>query len=244
MKAAQSVRVIALLVCGCSTTWAQAPAQDAPLGLVVQSLRGQVGKASVTDGSTIYSGDSLSTEEGGSLLVRIGALALGLESSTTVHIYRAPYGAVVELSRGSVTFMTPGTHENLGIVASDVRVTPVLTVPDSGRVSLDGPCSVSVYSRRGQVTVQVGTESRLVEQGKAYRVRPENEISYREHISPDANDYHNYHDHRPCAAAQTAKGHSPIAAGQSRFLIISVGLAAAATTFAISEAFESPDRPK
>jgi len=58
------------------------------------------------------------------LLVRVGPLSLELQGSSAVHIYRAPYGAIVELNRGTVVYTTPGTQENIVIVASDVRVTP------------------------------------------------------------------------------------------------------------------------
>jgi hypothetical protein len=107
---------------------------------------------------------------------------LDLQSSSAVHIYRAPYGAIVELNRGSVVYTTPGGQQNLVIVASDVRVTPVLSEADFGRVTMDDPCNVTVYSQRGETNVQVGSENRTVEQGKAYRVRAENEISYRKSV--------------------------------------------------------------
>jgi hypothetical protein len=245
MKIVRLFAVIALFVFAClgSALLAQSSPQNPALGLVAKSAGGYIGNAAVTDGSSVYSGDSLSTVDNGSLLVRAGALYLELRASSAAHIYRTPYGAIVELNRGTVIFSTPGTQENLVIVASDVRVTPALSISNLGRVTIDDPCNITVYMERGRANVQVGSESRIVAEGKAYRVRAENEISYRQYVSPDVDDYHNYHEHRPCAPLEMVQGHAPIAAGQSRFLIVSGTLAGVATGIGVWKAVESPDRP-
>jgi hypothetical protein len=222
---------------------AQTPPANPSLGLVAKSVSGHIGDAAAPEGATVYSGDYLSTEDAGSMLVRVGPLSLELQGSSAVHIYRAPYGAVVELNHGTVVYTTPGGHENIVIVASDVRVTPVLSLADLGRVSMVDPCDITVYSQRGQVNVQVGSESHLIEEAKAYRVRAENEISYRKYLSPDASDYHDYHEHRPCAPVEMVKGKLPIAPGQSRFLYVAVGVVGIATVWGIDRALESPNRP-
>jgi hypothetical protein len=222
---------------------AHAQAATPALGIVTKASAAHIGNAAAADGATVYSGDYLSTEDNGALQVRVGSLSLELQGNSAAHIYRAPYGAVVELNRGTALYTTPGGHENLVIVASDVRVTPVLSMADFGRVSIDDPCKVTVSSERGQVDVHVGSESKLVEQGKAFRVAAEDSISYRDYLSPDDNDYHNHHEHKPCAAYETVKGHAPIAPGQSRFLYVAVGTVALIGALTIPKAFESPNRP-
>lgn len=214
------------------------------LGIVVKAQNALIGNATLTDGATIYTADYLSTGDNGDLLIRIGSLSLELQPSTSVHIYRAPYGAVVELNRGTILYTTPGTHENIVIVANDVRVTPDIASPDLGRVTIDDPCNVTVFSQRGKADVRTGNEPHTVEEGKAYRVRGDNEISYRKYVSPEDNDYHDYHGHKPCAAAlQTIKGRPPLAPGSSHFLLVA-GTAAGVLTFVgVKEAFESPARP-
>lgn len=222
---------------------AQNPTQPLALGLVSKTFDGEIDKARAAEGSSVYSGDYLSTNEHGSMLVRIGELGLELQSSSAVHIYRTPYGAVIELNRGSVIYSTPGGPQNLVIVASDVRVTPSLLYQDSGRVTIDDPCNITVYSQRGQVNVKVGSESRNVEEGKSYRVRAEQSITYREYVSPDADNYHHYHDHTPCAPVDFVHGHAPIAPAQSHFVLATAALAGAGAGVAIWKAWESPDRP-
>lgn len=213
------------------------------LGLVAKADKAQADKSAASEGSTIYSGDYLSTDNGGSLLVRVGGLSLNLESASGAHIYRTPYGAIVELDEGSVVYTTPGNNENIVVVANDVRVTPVLSIADLGRVSIVDPCNVTVYSQRGQVNVQSGSETHFIQEGKAFKVRGENEVSYRQYVSPEDNDYHNYHVHKPCAAIDMVKGHPPVAAGQSRFLLATGVLVGTATGIGVWKALESPARP-
>jgi hypothetical protein len=224
-------------------SWSQ-QAPSVPLGIVGAAAAARIGNSTATEGATVYSGDSLSTDDQGSLLVRIGPLFVQLESSSSAHIYRAPYGAVLELKSGSVVYSTPGGGQNVVIVASDVRATPNVDLPDVGRVSVDDPCNVSVQSQKGKVDVRTGHESREIEEGKTYKVHAENSITYRKYLSPDDDDYHRYHEHAPCVAAyQAVKGKPPIAPGHSAFIYVAGAGAAAITTIGVVKALESPNRP-
>jgi len=234
--------LLATVACAASPSGAQVPSPNPALGMILRSSGAHIGDAAVAEGASIYSGDALSTADNGSMLVRVGTLSFELQGSSSAHVYRAPYGAVVELNGGTIVYTTPGTQENLVIVAEDVRATPDPAMADLGRVTIDNPCQVTVYSERGQVKVQSGSESRIIEQGKAYRVRPENNVSYRKYVSPDADDYHRYHEHEPCAPA-LLKGHLPLAPGSSHFLAVAASATGVATVVGIWKALESPDRP-
>jgi len=214
-----------------------------PLGVIAKSLSSRVGNTAVNDGETIFSGDLLSTLDGGSLLVRVGALSLQLESSSSAYVFRTPYGAIVELVKGGAVYERPEGTQNLVIVASDVRVTPALTSAGMGRVKLDDPCKISLTVQRGQAAVQVGTETKLIEAGKSYRVAAEYAVSVQQARSPETDDYHSSHYHRPCAGSQMASGHAPLAAGQSKFIYVATGTAIVLTVIPVLEAFESPKRP-
>ncbi|HUL35847.1 MAG TPA: hypothetical protein VL128_18335 [Candidatus Eisenbacteria bacterium] len=223
---------------------ASSQAPSVPLGIIGNAVAARIGNSTASEGATVYSGDSLSTADNGVLLVRVGALSAELQPNSSAHIYHAPYGAVLELDSGSVVYSTPGGSQNIVIVASDVRVTPAANRPDFGRVTIDDPCNVSVQSQNGEADVRVGSESKTVEAGKAYRVRAENSISYRKYLSPDATDYHEYHEHAPCAAPyQNMKGRAPISAGHSHFIYLVGGVTTIVTTIGIVKALESPSRP-
>jgi hypothetical protein len=235
--------MLALSLASAAPLLAQSGAATPALGLIIKSVAASVGNGAASDGASIYSGDYLSTGDNGSLLVRVGPMSVELQASSALHIYSAPYGAVIELNRGSVIYTTPGGKENLVIVASDVRVTPDPSLPELGRVTIDNPCEITVYSQRGQASAKVGSESHTVEEGKAYRVRAESKISYREYLSPDADNYHRYHEHEPCAPVEMVKGHLPIAPATSHFLLVSGALIGVGAGIATWKALESPDRP-
>jgi hypothetical protein len=226
-----------------STMLAQSAPQTPALGLVAQASEAKIGNAPASEGSSIYTGDFLSTSNNGSLLVRLGALSFQLQPNSSLHIYRAPYGAVAELDSGTVIYTTSAGPQNLVIVASDVRVTPNIAYSDFGRVSMDDPCDITVYSQRGDVNVKVGSENRIVEEGKAYRVRAENSLEYTKYLSPDADDYHKYHVHRPCAPLDITHGHPPISPGSSHFLLATAVLLGAGAGIAAWKATESPSAP-
>ena len=223
--------------------FAQTPPPTPALGIVVRSSAASIGTAAASDGASVYSGDYLSTEENGALLVRVGRLSIELQPSSALHVYRAPYGAVIELNRGTVIYTTPGGKENLAIVASDVRITPEASLSDLGRVSIDNPCEVTVYSQRGQANVKAGKEERLIEEGKAYHVRAEHKISYREYLSPDDTDYHRHHEHEPCAALDTVRNKLPIGTATDHFAIASATVIAPIVGIVVWKAMESPDHP-
>lgn len=216
---------------------------NTPLGMVARSLSARVGNNAANDGETIFSGDLLSTQGGGSLLVRVGSVSLQLEGDSSAYIFRTPYGAIVELLKGSGVYERPDGPQNIVIVASDVRITPVLSLPGMGRVRADDPCKISVAIQRGQAAVRVGTETKLVESGKSYRVAAEYAVSVQEARSPETDDYHSSHYHRPCAGSQTAQGRTPIAPGHSKFIYVATAGAIAITLIPTLEALESPNRP-
>ena len=82
--------------------------QSPALGLIIRSVGASIGSAAASDRASIYSADYLSTNDDGSPLVRVGAMSIEQQSSSALHIYRAPYGAVIELNHGSVIYSKPG----------------------------------------------------------------------------------------------------------------------------------------
>jgi ferric-dicitrate binding protein FerR (iron transport regulator) len=214
-----------------------------PLGMVAKSLSARVGNNAANDGETVFSGDLLSTQDGGSLQVRVGSVSLQLEGNSSAYIFRTPYGGIVELLKGGAVYEKPDGPQNLVIVASDVRVTPVLNSPGMGRIRLDDPCKIGITVQRGEASVRVGTESKLIGAGKSFRVAAEYAVTVQEARSPEADDYHSSHYHRPCAGTQQARGRPPIAPGHSKFIYLATGTAIAVTLIPTLEALESPNRP-
>ena len=194
------------------------PGQTVALGVVIQSFGGHLGTAAATAGATIYDGDRLDTEEKGSLSLRAGTVQLALLANTTVVIKHDESGLTPTLERGSVVFRAESG--GLRLSAADVRVRPQSSAPTVGQLTLE-TCSVLVTSRVQALEVAAGTETKIVEEGKSYRV-----------LLLGGSCAANFTSHRP-----------PLASGRSRFLVVSLIGTGAAMIPILHEALESPDRP-
>lgn len=189
--------------------------QYASLGVVTQSSLGHLNNAIASVGSTIYNGDRLSTEAGGTLGVRSGSVRLVLPENSAVFVGQEGSILIASLQQGSVAF----TVESGGVVrltAADVRVRPQSSALTAGQMTLEN-CAVVVTSRVQALEVTAGKETKVVEAGQSYRV------------SLDTG-----------CGKQPNKG--PLAPAHSRFFLIPV-IVGGITLPAIQEAFESPDRP-
>ncbi len=71
------------------------PAADAPLGVVLQANLAHVKDSAITEGTTVYPGDELSTEVGGSLDLRIANSRFNLAANSRAHFYSGEKGSVV-----------------------------------------------------------------------------------------------------------------------------------------------------
>lgn len=220
------------------------PAENAPLGMVTKSMSARIGSSASSEGATIYSGDYLSTDTDGALQVRIGNLSVDLKGGSSAHIFRATYGVIVALNRGTLVYSKPVGQPNVVIVASDVRITPAVSVASSGSVSVDDPCNLLIQSQRGQIYVQVGSQSQIVGQGKAFRVRPDFAVNERSPVSPDDDNYHASHSHQACPGpTQVLKSTNPRPPSYSPFTAVVIGTSFLVTIIAVHEELESPNRP-
>jgi hypothetical protein len=219
-------------------------AQNAPLGVVQQANRAHLGQSAVTEGATIYAGEILSTEAGGALELRVASSRFGLLENSQASFYPRPKGPAAELSTGTLTFRRDAGGADIEVVASDVRIVPEGEGAVMGQVTIVSPCKITITSFLGPLHVTSGTETRTIKEKESYSVILEvSVLDVRAHISPDDPEYHQSHTHKACAARHTAHSGAPAAAGASRFLLIAVTTVGAATTIAVWEALESPDRP-
>jgi hypothetical protein len=189
--------------------------QSASLGVVTQSSLGHLNSGIASVGSTIYNGDRLSTEAGGTLGVRSGPVQLVLPENSAVFVGQEGPILIAALQQGSVAF----TVESGGmarLTAADVRVRPQSSALTAGQMTLEN-CAVVVTSRVQALEVTAGKETKIVEAGQSYRVSLE-------------------------SGCGTHPNKGPLAAAHSRFFLIPV-IVGAITVPAIQEAFESPDRP-
>jgi hypothetical protein len=218
-------------------------AQEAPLGVVQQANRAHVQQSAVSEGATVYPGEELTTESGGSLQLRIGTSRFGLLENGRASFYPGARGSIAELRDGTLTFRKEAEGAGMEIVASDVRVVPKGDGAVTGQVTIVGPCNITVTSVTGQLDVTSGTETKTVNEKESYAVVPEVSVTAaKAFVSPEDPTYHQSHNHQACRPARKWGG-SPISPGASHFFYLAAGGAAIATIIGIWKASESPDHP-
>jgi hypothetical protein len=191
------------------------PGQTSPIGAVTQSSGGHLNNTTASVGTTIYAGDRLSTEAAGTLTLRSGLVQLTLADDSVVFMNQDNASLSAMLQRGSVTFRVE-SGGSLRINAVDVHVRPQSTALTAGQVTLEN-CAVVVTSRVQSLEVTAGKETKIVEEGKSYRVSIPGTCGNRSNLPP-------------------------VAAAQGRFLAIPVVIGVISVIGA-QEALESPDRP-
>ena len=201
------------------------PAATSParaLGQVLQADRGHVGSASAAIGATIFSGDTLSTEERGSLHARTTGAQLYLLAQSATTLRATDQGAAATLTGGTIIFST-ATPQAFELHASTARLRAKANVPTIAQVTLLGPKELLVTCRRGTIEFAVNDESDVIPEGASYRVL----------IDP------------PTAMVASENPQQPPRSGRQRktFLFLLIGGIVVPTIWLIVEAVESPDRP-
>src|SRR5580692_5380082 len=191
-------------------------AQTRQTGVVLQSASARLNTSDATVGTTVFDGDRMETQDKGALSLRSGQVQLILSEQSTVWMNHENLILTPSLQHGTVTFRTEN-GEDVEVKADDVRVRPHVPGLTVGQVTLQ-ECDVLVTARTQSLEVTAGKETKILEEGKTYRV-----------VRKGA-----------CGAAEA---HAPLAVGQSRFFIIPAAIATGAIIGGLKGAYESPDRP-
>jgi hypothetical protein len=192
------------------------PGQTAPAGVVLQSASARLNTTDASIGTTIFDGDRMETQEKGALSLRSGQVQLTLSEQSTVWMNHENLILAPTLQRGTVTFRAEnGT--GVEIKADDVRVRPHSPVLTVGEVTLQD-CDVLVTARTQDLEVTAGKETKILEEGKTYRVVRK-------------------------GACGAALNHPALAVGQSRFFLLPATVAGVVAILTIHKGLESPDRP-
>lgn len=144
------------------------------LGVVVRAEHATLGSAAAAaEGTTVYDGDRVSTDEAGSARLRIGAamLDLGDKSSVILHsgAVRDPKQFEAELLTGTAS-LSAAAGTDAEIVASEARVLPISAARGIVRVRRVGPYELIVFAQRGPAQILYLGDSETIPEGKSYRV--------------------------------------------------------------------------
>jgi len=197
------------------------------LGIVVQANRANLGSYSVSEGTTVYDGDRISTEPEGNLRFRGGAVMLSLEGESSAIVHSSSDGTTkefcAELVSGSAV-LSAGAGAGAEIVARSAHVRPGGNAASVIHVRVLGEKELIISARRGPVQFSYREESVTIDEGKSYWVV----------LDPPQDG---------AAASQNEKrpgGHN------KTFVLIAVGAAAAVAGVVLwktRRGVESPDHP-
>lgn len=199
---------------------------SAPFGTVVFVNRARVGNANASLGATVFAGDSLSTDQVGSIQIRAGAARLLLASASAATLSQDEASPTARLTAGTATFSTANSKA-FAIHFSSAIIRPNTDQPTIGKVTVLSPKELVVKSVRGSLQIAVEDDVREIPEGEAYRVV----------LDPNADPQ------GPRGAGTKGVGGPPIKAAKSKFLWYAVAITAGVTFYVVHEAYESEDKP-
>jgi len=207
------------------------PKPTSSLGTIVTAEHARVGDSAAEVGTTVFSGDRLSTDQQGSLQIRAGAARLLLQSDSAAVVDDSEGAPSAKLVLGTATFST-GNAKAFTLYASRAAIRAQSDAPTIGQVTYLSEKELLVISKRGPLTITVDGETQLIDEGASYRVVLEPPTMAQ---GPEG-----------AGSGKKEKGVGngpPLRAGRSYFLIGAATVTAVITGLAISEALESPNRP-
>lgn len=214
-----------------SLTFVAMPAWSASgttFGTVLLAQRAHVGMAPASAGTTVFSGDKLSTEPFGNIQIRAGAARLMLRESSSAMISELNGTPSAILLGGTAVFSTALANAfALRAVTAEIR--PQNDGPTIAQVSIVNTKELIVRSTRGALTITVDGETQVVQEATAYRVI----------LDPEAIP----ETQEPRDAETKDFGGPARKAGRTHFYIVAIMVISVPTYFAVDEVFESPDKP-
>ena len=146
-----------------------AAAAARPLGLVIQAREALLENSNLAVGTTVYPGDTVQTEQGGTLRLKFGATQVYLLSSSTATFSERESIIRATVGRGTVGFSADASSAvELAIPQGILRAANGQAA--HGQVSIIGPQEVVITSYRGSLVLDNAGELHTIPAGKSYRV--------------------------------------------------------------------------
>ncbi|MGA8143528.1 MAG: hypothetical protein WB987_06550 [Candidatus Acidiferrales bacterium] len=203
-------------------------ANDRPLGMIIQAEGlAHLGPAKAAIGSTVYPGDSVFTEAGGTMRLRVGSSQVYLLSESGASLAQFPNMVHVVVAHGTVGFSSPA-NEPVGLDTPLGFVHPEDGRAAFGQVMLTSPVEMIVTAYHGDLIVEENGNLHTIPEGKSYRITKDLEPP----AQPNA------------AAAQTSQGSGTKRAAATPIAekVAIVGGAALVTWAVWNKLCESPSR--
>ena len=198
-----------------------APSSASATGVILQAHLAQLSSANAVSGATVFDGDKLLTDNGGSLQVRFGNAQAYLLEKTSAIVNEGPAGLGATLTGGTV-ILSSGNGGAFQLVADGATIRPASAQPTTAQITLVDARNVNLIATKGPLQISMDDEVQTVPEGSSVRmvVQPQEAAA----SSPD-----------PQGGAPT---------GRNRFLIFALALVGVGVAIGLWQALVSPSAPK
>jgi hypothetical protein len=144
-------------------------ANEKPLGLVTQAQAAHLGNAIVVIGTSVYTGDTLTTDEGGTVRMRVGGSQFYLLASSSATLSANSSAVNASVDRGTVGFSSNG-EDQIALEIPEGTLRAANGKPAYGQVTILSPLEVIISAYRGTLVLDNDGELHEIPAGKSYRV--------------------------------------------------------------------------
>jgi hypothetical protein len=160
--------LIAILIAGLLDVPAFA-SNEKPLGFVIQAQAAQISDSKVAIGTTIFPGDTLATEVGGTLRLKVGSSQLYLLSASSATLSQNANLVQAAIGRGTVGFLL-NSADQFQLEVPEGIVRSANGEQAYGQVTITGPQEIVISAYRGDLVLDNDGELHTIPAGKSYRV--------------------------------------------------------------------------
>jgi hypothetical protein len=145
---------------------------SAPLGVILQADNAQVGADITAGGATIYDGDRLQTESGGTLRAQLGGPQMYLRQNTSALVHGFPKGFSANLGTGTVV-VSAIQGQTFQLIADGATIRPAGQQGAVAQITVVSANEVLLTSTRGALEITMGDEVKTIDSGTSYRMEVE-----------------------------------------------------------------------
>jgi hypothetical protein len=159
----------AIFLVACLLDFPAFAAAARPLGLVIQAREALLDNSNLAVGTTVYPGDTVQTDEGGTLRLKFGTTQVYLLSSSAATFSERENIIRATVGRGTVGFSADASSDvELAVFQGILRAENGQAA--YGQVTVIGPQDVVITSYRGSLVLDNEGELHTIPSGKSYRV--------------------------------------------------------------------------
>jgi hypothetical protein len=144
-------------------------AETRPFAIVALGDHARIGAAAASNGATVYPGDSLDTEGGGTLRLTIGVGQVYLLSSSAANLGQIANMLTASVLRGTVGFSAL-TAQQFQLDTPEGVIHATNGLPAFGQVTIIGPKELNVTAFKGTLLLERHDQKLTIEAGQTYDV--------------------------------------------------------------------------